>query len=134
MIRRILTVCAAMTAGALVPSLAQAQSYPAAPARSIRRTRPARLRITAAADPVPPDFDSLEDDEGPQGSTALSPPGPVMSPDDPRYGRPMGAPVYSNRNVPTGPVMSPDDPRYGRPMGAPPAYATAPTGPILSAR
>jgi lipoprotein-anchoring transpeptidase ErfK/SrfK len=43
-----------------------------------------------------------------------------MSPDDPRYGRPMGAPpVYSDRAVPQGPVMSPDDPRYGRPMGPP---------------
>jgi lipoprotein-anchoring transpeptidase ErfK/SrfK len=51
-----------------------------------------------------------------------------MSPDDPRYGRPMGAPVYSDR-VPTGPVMSPDDPRYGRPAGPPPViYADRPPG------
>jgi lipoprotein-anchoring transpeptidase ErfK/SrfK len=60
-----------------------------------------------------------------------APNGPVMSPDDPRYGRPL----YSDRNVPTGPVMSPDDPRYGRPAGAPPVYserANVPTGPILS--
>ena len=63
----------------------------------------------------------------PQSSTALPPPGPVLSPDDPRYGRPMGAPpVYSDR----GPVMSPDDPRYGRPMGAAPVYSDR--GPILS--
>jgi len=69
-------------------------------------------------------------------------PVPVLSPDDPRYGRPMGAPVYSDRsapvysdrgapaysgrpvysdrNVPTGPILSPDDPRYGRTDGPPP--------------
>jgi lipoprotein-anchoring transpeptidase ErfK/SrfK len=41
-----------------------------------------------------------------------------MSPDDPRYGRPAGAPVYSAA-PPQGPVMSPDDPRYGRPAGPP---------------
>ena len=34
--------------------------------------------------------------------------------------------------MPTGPVLSPDDPRYGRPMDAPPVYSdrTVPTGPI----
>jgi lipoprotein-anchoring transpeptidase ErfK/SrfK len=49
-----------------------------------------------------------------------APTGPVLSPDDPRYGRPMSAPVYSDRGAPTGPVLSPDDPRYGRPSGPPP--------------
>ena len=78
-----------------------------------------------------PDYDALEDDEAPnaQSSTALPPPGPVLSPNDPRYGRP----VYSDRGppVPTGPILSPDDPRYGRPVYSdrgPPM----PTGPILS--
>jgi lipoprotein-anchoring transpeptidase ErfK/SrfK len=47
-----------------------------------------------------------------------APQGPVMSPDDPRYGRPMAQPAYADR-APQGPVMSPDDPRYGRPMGPP---------------
>src|SRR4029077_17032296 len=68
-------------------------------------------------------------------SAALPPPGPmpqgrIMSPDDPRYGRP----VYSDRNMPTGPILSPDDPRSGRPAGAPPVYSdrNMPTGPILS--
>ena len=45
-----------------------------------------------------------------QGSTALSPPGPVLSPDDPRYGRPAGRrPVYSDRGppMPTGPMFLP---------------------------
>jgi lipoprotein-anchoring transpeptidase ErfK/SrfK len=96
------------------------------------------------------EFDDLDDDDvpatpGAPGSTALSTPGPgpapggpVLSPDDPRYGRPAGAPpvVYSNRppadegyvNVaPEGPVMSPDDPRYGRPAGPPPViYSNRP--------
>ena len=59
----------------------------------------------------------------------------VLSPDDPRYGRPMNVPpVYSDRAMPTGPVLSPDDPRYGRPMNAPPVYSdrAMPTGPIVS--
>jgi len=53
--------------------------------------------------------------------------GPVLSPDDPRYGRPMGAPpVYSDR----GPILSPDDPRYGRRDDPPPViYSDRPGGP-----
>src|SRR6202161_618535 len=123
MIKRILTicavVCAALAAGAAATSLAQAQQgYPA---------------YSTAPEPYPqedyyrrgsgrPDFDGMDDEDGPnaQSSTALPPPGPVLSPDDPRYGRPMGAPpVYSDRAMPTGPLLSPDDPRYGRPAGPP---------------
>jgi lipoprotein-anchoring transpeptidase ErfK/SrfK len=138
MIKRILTicaaVCAALAAGAAGTSLALAQQ--GSPAYS------------NAPEPYPqsdyyrrgsgrPDFDGLDDEDGPnaQSSTALPPPGVVLSPDDPRYGRPMNAPpVYSDRAMPTGPVLSPDDPRYGRPMGAPPVYSdrAMPTGPILS--
>src|SRR5580658_8797751 len=123
MIKRILTICAAicaaLAASAAGTSLALAQQgYPA---------------YSTAPEPYPPsdyrrgsgrpDFDGLDDEDGPnaQNSTALPPPGPVLSPDDPRYGRPMGAPpVYSDRAMPTGPVLSPDDPRYGRPAGPPP--------------
>jgi lipoprotein-anchoring transpeptidase ErfK/SrfK len=137
MIKRILTigaaVCAAMAAGAVGTSLAQAQQgytqqgYPAPPTYS------------NVPEPYPqgdyrrgsgrPDFDGLDDEDGPnaQSSTALPPPGPgpVLSPDDPRYGRPMNAPpVYTDRTMPTGPILSPDDPRYGRPAGPPPqAYS-----------
>jgi lipoprotein-anchoring transpeptidase ErfK/SrfK len=136
MIRHILTICAAVVAGAAVTSFAQAQqSYPVSPGAAYSpyppNGGPADYRRGA------PNFDALdEDDEAPnaQSSTALPPPGPVLSPDDPRYGRPMGAPpVYSDRSAPTVPVLSPDDPRYGRPMGAP-VYSDrgAPTGPILS--
>ena len=71
--------------------------------------------------PGEPDFDALDDDDAPNGqnAAALPPPGPVLSPSDPRYGRPAGAPVYSDRGAPapTGPILSPDDPRYGRPAG-----------------
>jgi lipoprotein-anchoring transpeptidase ErfK/SrfK len=141
MIRRILTICAAVTAGAAWTSFAQAQSgypaqsYPVPPGATYSAAYPQGAPADYRRAPGAPDFDSLQDEEEPQGSTALSPPGPVMSPDDPRYGRPMGAPVYSDRNAPpTGPVMSPDDPRYGRPMGAPPVYSdrNAPTGPVMS--
>ena len=40
-------------------------------------------------------------------------------------------PVYSDRGapMPTGPILSPDDPRYGRPAGPPPViYADRPAG------
>ncbi len=105
------------------------------PARPIRRNlrpiRPAAIRPIIAVRPATPDFDALEDDGRTPSSTALPPPGPVLSPDDPRYGRPMGAPpVYSDRGAPTGPVLSPDDPRYGRPAGPPPViYSDRPGGP-----
>ncbi len=126
MIKQILTICAAAAAVAAGTSLVQAQqgypvpsgsalsqapaAYPPAPSpgypSDYRREPPASV----------PDFDALEDDDSAaQNSAALPPPGPVLSPDDPRYGR---RPVYSS--VPTGPVMSPDDPRYGRPAGSPP--------------
>jgi lipoprotein-anchoring transpeptidase ErfK/SrfK len=142
MIKRILTICAAVAAGAAGTSLALAQQgYPVPPGSVYSSAPPSYPPGGYPPDyrraPGGPDFDGLEDDEGPnaQSSTALPPPGPVLSPDDPRYGRPMGAPpVYSNRNAPQGPVLSPDDPRYGRPMGAQPVYSdrNAPQGPILS--
>ncbi len=128
MIKRILTigaaVCAALVAGAAGTSLALAQQGYSTPPGPAYSTIP---------EPYPqsdyrrgsgrPNFDGLDDEDGPnaQNSMALPPPGPVLSPDDPRYGRPMNAaPVYSDRAMPTGPVLSPDDPRYGRPAGPPP--------------
>jgi lipoprotein-anchoring transpeptidase ErfK/SrfK len=146
MIKRILTNCAAVFAGlaaaAAGTSCALAQGNPYAPGAVYSPGLPPYPPGGYPADyrraPGAPNFDLLEDeDEGPntRNSAALPPPGPVLSPDDPRYGRPMGAPpVYSDRAPPTGPVLSPDDPRYGRPMGAPPVYSdrAPPTGPILS--
>src|SRR6202166_3037089 len=142
MIKQILTICAALAAGLAGTSLALAQGYPVAPG-PLYSTAPAPYPPGGyPADyrraPGAPDFDALEeDDDAPnaQSSTALPPPGAVLSPADPRYGRPLGAPpVYSDRGAPTGPILSPDDPRYGRPLGAPPVYSdrSVPTGPILS--
>ena len=137
MIKRILTIGAALAAGAAGTSLALAQSYPVPPSAIYSTAPPPYPPGGYPADyrrgPGAPDFDALEDDEAPnaQSSTALPPPGPVLSPDDPRYGRPYGAPpVYSGRAAPTGPILSPDDPRYGRPDGPPPViYSDRPAGP-----
>ena len=137
MIKRILTICAAVSAGAAGTSLALdqalAQGY-SQPIGSLYSNAPppgyppGGYMVDERRAPGAPDFDALEDDEAPnaQSSTALSPPGPILSPNDPRYGRPAGAPVYSER----GPVLSPDDPRYGRPAGPPPViYSDRPAGP-----
>jgi len=133
MIKRTLTIWAAAAAACTAGiSLVQAQqAYPVAPGTIYSAAPPPSPDYRRGASE--PDFDSLEDDEAP--NAALPPPGRVLSPDDPRYGRPYGAaPVYTDRNAPTGPVLSPDDPRYGRPAGPPPVYTdrNAPTGPILS--
>jgi lipoprotein-anchoring transpeptidase ErfK/SrfK len=142
MINRILTICAAVSvasmAGVAGTSLALAQTYPVTPPGAVYAPAPqpyppGGYPADYRRGPGTPDFDQLEDDEGPnaQSSTALPPPGPVMSPDDPRYGRPMAPPVYSDRGqpMPTGPVLSPDDPRYGRPAGPPPViYSNRPDG------
>src|SRR6202012_2823544 len=125
MIRRILTIGAAVAAGAAWGSAPPAQSYPVQsypppPGATYSPYPPNGAPADYRRAPAMPDFDSL-DDEDDRGSVALSPPGPGMSPDDPPYGRPMNAPpVYSDRGAPQGPVMSPDDPRYGRPPGPPP--------------
>ncbi|MEH2500110.1 lipoprotein-anchoring transpeptidase ErfK/SrfK [Bradyrhizobium sp. AZCC 1678] len=142
---RILTICAAMAAGLAGTSLAHAQQgYPAqgqvystAPGPYV----PGGYATDERRRPGEPDFDALDDDDAPDGqnAAALPPPGPVLSPSDPRYGRPAAAPVYSDRGAPvysdrgaptpTGPILSPDDPRYGRPAGPPPViYADRPPG------
>jgi len=127
MSKRILTifaaVLAALAAEAVGTQLASAQSYPVPPGTvysPVPTPYPAGPADYRA--PRPMDFDLLEDDEGPSspGSTRLLPPGPVVSPNDPRYGRP----VYTDR----GPILSPDDPRYGRPMPPPGGYS----GPVMS--
>jgi lipoprotein-anchoring transpeptidase ErfK/SrfK len=129
MINRLLTIFAAAAACAAGTSLVHAQQgSPAQPGQVYSASPgpyvPGGYVVDERRGPGVPDFDALEDDEAPnaQTTTALPPPGPVLSPNDPRYGRPMGAPVYSDRGppMPQGPVMSPDDPRYGRPAGPPP--------------
>ena len=92
MIKSILTASAVVAAAAAGTSLAQAQqAYPQPPGS-----------VYSAAQPYPPggyivddrrrpapDFDDLDDDDTPnaQSATALPPPGPILSPTDPRYGR-----------------------------------------------
>jgi lipoprotein-anchoring transpeptidase ErfK/SrfK len=126
MIKPVLTIFATVALGAATSSLALAQGYPAPTGYSVA---PAPYPSSAM-----PDFDALdEEDDAPRGrSMGLPTPGPAMSPEDQRYGRPAGAPVYSDR-APQGPVMSPDDPRYGRPAGAP-VYSdrAGPQGPVMS--
>jgi lipoprotein-anchoring transpeptidase ErfK/SrfK len=138
MIKRVATIGVAVAASVAGASLAFAQGYSQAPGSgySAPPSYPPGgytqdSRRPSAPDSMP-DFDALEDDEAPrtQNSAGLPPPGPIVSPDDPRYGRPGGAPVYSDRGPPRGPVMSPDDPRYGR-LDGPPAviYSDRPAGP-----
>jgi lipoprotein-anchoring transpeptidase ErfK/SrfK len=129
MIKRILTVAAACALGAAGTSLASAQGYPVSPPGSTYSAAPAGYPADYRSRPgqmdAMPNFDDGEDEQAPgaHNSAALSTPGPILSPDDPRYGRPAGsAPVYSDRGAaPQGPVMSPDDPRYGRPYTPAPA-------------
>ena len=128
MIRQILTIFTVAVAGTAISSHAQGQqAYP---------TAPGAYAPAPNAYPLDPrsgqgaDFDALDDDDA-VNSAALPPPGPIMSPDDPRYGRPAMRPVYVDRGSPMGPILSPDDPRYGRPAGAP-VYGAAPTGPVMS--
>jgi lipoprotein-anchoring transpeptidase ErfK/SrfK len=139
MTNRILTICAAIAAAMAGTSLAHAQQgYPVTPRPTYSAAPgpylPGGYAVDERRGPGAPEFDALEDDDDApnvQSSTALPPPGPVLSPDDPRYGRPAGAPVYSDRGapMPTGPILSPDDPRYGRPAGPPPViYADRPPG------
>src|SRR5882672_5250449 len=126
MIKRILTICAAVAAASAGTSLAYAQQgYPVPPGPIYSASPgpyvPGGYAVDERRRPGAPDFVALDDDDdapNAQGSTAMSPPGPVLSPNDPRYGRPM----YSDRGppMPTGPILSPDDPRYGRPAGPPP--------------
>jgi lipoprotein-anchoring transpeptidase ErfK/SrfK len=136
MTKRILTICAAVAAGtAAGTSLALAQAYPPPPGGVYSTAPQPYVPGGYPADyrrgPGVPDFDAADDDEA-MNPPALPPPGPVLSPDDQRYGR---RPVYTDRAMPTGPILSPDDPRYGRPDGPPPVYSDrngAPTGPVLS--
>jgi lipoprotein-anchoring transpeptidase ErfK/SrfK len=119
MIKPILTVFAAVVVGAAGTSLASAQGYPPAPGTIYSASPsayPGEDNRPASIDGLP-DFDPADDDQAPRrhNSAALPAPGPIMSPDDPRYGRPGSAPVYSDRGMQQGPVMSPDDPRYGQP-------------------
>ena len=107
MIKRILTICAAVSAALAVERRqelrwrwrSRAIAPPGRPIRPIRRSRYPQADIIAARPAGRISMGSrMKTGRTGQSSTALPPPGPVLSPDDPRYGRPMGAPpVYSDR-------------------------------------
>src|SRR5580692_4239181 len=129
MTNRILTICAAVSAALAVEAVgtspASAQGYPP-PGTVYSPYPPARYPTDYRGAPRPQEYDVLEDDDGPNGgpgSTSLPPPGPVLSPNDPRY---SGRPVYPDQDRP---IMSPDDPRYGRTHPPPVIYADRPPGP-----
>ena len=136
MVRRFLTVLgmsAACLAGASVAytGTASAQVYmmPSPPPQ-----QPAYAPQYGAPQAAP-NFDSLDDDDDTasvQHSAPLPPPGPVLSPNDPRYAQPVGQPpLYSDRPVYSDRVQQPlPAPVYSE-RAAPPAtiYGDGPRPP-----
>ena len=110
-------------AGLAGASVALAQSYPPPPGYS-QPIQPAPY--DARDDRSVPDFDRLDgDDRG----TALSPPGYQQQPNY-QQSAPQQQSYQQPGLDPRGPVMSPDDPRYGRPTAySPPAPAYSDRGP-----
>lgn len=114
-------------------SVALAQSYPPPPGYS-QPLQPAPY--DARDDRSVPDFDRLDgDDRG----TALSPPGYHQQPNYQQQSAPQQQSYQQPGLDPRGPVMSPDDPRYGRPTAyspgqAAPAYSDRGPAPIYSDR
>src|SRR3982074_2716402 len=109
MSKRILQIGAALAAGAagtslaLAPALAQGNPIPPG---SVYSTAPLPYPSSGyPADyrraPSLPAFDAMDDDDAPYPQPSLPAPGPVLSPDDPRYGRPAGTrPLYTDRVAP----------------------------------
>jgi lipoprotein-anchoring transpeptidase ErfK/SrfK len=97
------------------------QSYP-----STRQAYPDNQPPSYRGPALPPNFDALDDDDDvPQGSVAA--PGPVLSPNDPRYGRPMGPPpvIYSGRPGGQQPFYADREPQPMYPDRGPPAGSAA---------
>jgi len=112
---------AGVAAVPLTATLSLAQSYPPPPGYSQPlQTVPGGYAPDARG---APDFDLLEDDEAPgrRGDVGLSPPGYQQQPSNNYQNQPR---TYEQQGY-TGPILSPDDPRYGRPSGQPvaPAYS-----------
>lgn len=106
MVNRLLTICAAVTVGAVAMPCARAQqTYPVPPGSiysSAESSYPTAYGpvgergITQAA----PSFDALSN--GQASAPQRLPTGPILSPDDPRYGRPAGPPPVIYANTPIG--------------------------------
>ncbi len=140
MINRVLMVSAVLGAGVANAPLALAQYYPPPPGYS-QPVQP--VPGGYSPDRRAPDFDILEDDDGPngRGGTSLSPPG-YQPPGPPQqtYQQQQALPPNYQQVAPqqprtyeqqgyTGPILSPDDPRYGRPSNAPPLPTYSDRGP-----
>lgn len=112
------------TAGLMGAPVALAQSYPPPPGYS-QPLQPAPYG--APDDRGVPDFDRLDgDDRG----AALSPPGYQQQPNYQQQPAPQQQSYQQPGLDPRGPVMSPDDPRYGRPtVYSAPAPADSDRGP-----
>ncbi|HEY0220245.1 MAG TPA: L,D-transpeptidase [Afipia sp.] len=121
MSNRVLTSVAVLMASAAGLSVASAQNYPPPPGYSQPVQSSGEQGRYAPSNNGLPDFDMLddEDDGSGRGSASVSPPGPGAPPQAgySQQGQPGG---YQQQAVPQGPIMSPDDPRYGRPPGPPP--------------
>jgi lipoprotein-anchoring transpeptidase ErfK/SrfK len=116
------TILVAFAAGVAGTPVAVAQSYPPPPGYS-QPVQPAPYGLSDgyADDRGRPDFDRLDDEDARgHGATALSPPGYQQPGPPQQVYQQQSLPPQGNAAL--GPVMSPDDPRYGRPM-APPAYS-----------
>ena len=112
---------AGVAATPLTATLSLAQSYPPPPGYSQPlQTVPGGYAPDGRG---APDFDLLEDDDasGRRGDVVLSPPGYQQQPSNNYQNQPR---TYEQQGY-TGPILSPDDPRYGRPTGQPvaPAYS-----------
>jgi lipoprotein-anchoring transpeptidase ErfK/SrfK len=106
----------------LIATQSSAQYYPPPPGYS-QPLQSAPYEAPPVADARgTPDFDALEDDDR-RGDTGLSPPGYQRQPNY-QQTAPRQPLTYEQQGY-TGPILSPDDPRYGRPAGAPvpPAYS-----------
>ncbi|HEX7881974.1 MAG TPA: L,D-transpeptidase family protein [Afipia sp.] len=129
--RSLVTGVAVFAAG--FTSAALAQSYPPPPGYS-QPLQPAPYGAPGGYqdDRRVPDFDRLDgDDRG----TALSPPGYQQQPNYQQSAPQQQSYQQQPGLDPRGPVMSPDDPRYGHPMAAPqPAYSDRGPAPIYTER
>jgi lipoprotein-anchoring transpeptidase ErfK/SrfK len=126
--RRFVVLAVLAAAGVTAGSVAQAQIYSPAPqGYPSQQPYPANQPPTYRGPGMPPpNFDALDDDDDmPQGTVAS--PGPIMSPNDPRYGRPMGPPpvIYSGRPDGRQPVYADRDPQPMYPDRGPPAGSAA---------
>ncbi len=119
MAQRKFVVLAVLAAGVASGSASHAQifSQPAPQAYPSPQPYPGNEPAPYRSPNAPrPNFDALDDDDDlPQGSVATPGPGPVLSPNDPRYGRPMGPPpvIYSDRPAGPPPVYSDRGPPAG---------------------